>query len=141
IDDPDMMPVYKALEGKLPVLIHMGDEHRDSSSPKRLRKVLDLFPGLTVIAAHLGGYRKWDDSIKYLLGKNVYFDTSSSLFMLDKLKATEIIRGHGVKKVLFGSDYPMWSHEEELRRFLNLGLTPEENELILWKNASSLLKI
>jgi len=141
IDDECMMPIYKALEGKLPVLIHMGDTEKTSSSPVRLANIIKKFPNLTIIAAHLGGYQMWDDSLKYLVGKNIYFDTSSSLAILDAKKATEIIRKHGVEKVLFGTDYPMWSHEEELERFYKLDLTDEERELILWKNASSLLKI
>ncbi|PYG85017.1 hypothetical protein LY28_03377 [Ruminiclostridium sufflavum DSM 19573] len=139
IDDPDVMPIYKAIQFKLPVLIHMGDENRTSSSPERLSNVLKRFPDLTVIAAHLGGYQMWDDSIKYLVGKNLYLDTSSSLAFLDKEKATYIIRKHGVEKILFGTDYPMWSHEEELQRLYNLDFTAEEQELILWKNASKLL--
>ena len=141
IDDPSMMPIYKALEGRLPVLVHMGDEKRTTSSPERLSNVLNKFPNLTVIAAHLGGYQMWDKSIKYLVGKNLYLDTSSSLAFLSKEKATYIIKEHGTKKVLFGTDYPMWSHEEELQRFLSLDLTTEDQEQILWRNASNLLKL
>ncbi|MDP4094307.1 MAG: amidohydrolase family protein [Bacillota bacterium] len=141
IDDPDMMPVYKAVEGKLPILIHMGDENKTSSSPEKLVKVMDRFPRLTFIAAHFGGYSMWDESIRYLVGRNVYFDTSSSLFKLDYKKAIHIIREHGIGKILFGTDYPMWPHDEELERFLKLELTDEERELILWKNASRLLNI
>lgn len=141
IDDKCMIPVYKAIEGRLPVLIHMGDQNTNSSSPKRLSNVIEMFPNLTVIAAHLGGYQMWDDSIKYLVGKNIYFDTSSTLPVLDKNIVTDIIRKHGVHKILFGTDYPMWSHEEELKRFYTLDLSVEEQELILWKNASRLLNI
>ncbi|NLZ53252.1 MAG: amidohydrolase [Thermoanaerobacteraceae bacterium] len=141
IDDEVMMPIYEAAEGRLPILMHMGDERSDSSSPRRLAKVLDRFPGLTVIAAHFGGYSMWDEALQYLVGRDLYFDTSSSLFTLDKSKAIEIIRKHGVKKILFGTDYPMWLHEEELKRFQSLNLTQEEQELILWKNAAELLNI
>jgi len=139
IDDDGMMPVYQAAQGKLPILMHMGDENKTSSSPERLARVLDMFPGLTVIAAHFGGYMMWDESMKYLVGRNLYFDTSSSLWKLDRIKALDIIRKHGADKILFGTDYPMWSHKDELQRFLKLGLTNEENELILGKNASRLL--
>lgn len=141
IDDENMIPVYRAIEGKLPVLIHMGDEKKTSSRPERLANVIKMFPNLTVIAAHLGGYQMWGESMQYLLGKNIYFDTSSTLFTLDREKAVDIIRRHGVKKVLFGTDYPMWSHEEELQRFYRLGLTEEEQELILSRNACELLNI
>ncbi|NLY42637.1 MAG: amidohydrolase family protein [Clostridiaceae bacterium] len=141
IDDEGMMPIYKALEGRLIVLMHMGDENSDASSPQRLARVLDMFPRLTVIAAHLGGYSMWRESMEYLVGRNVYFDTSSSLAFLSRDRAKEMIRKHGVHKVLFGSDYPMWSPLEELERFMNLGFTPEEQNKILWENSSALLKL
>lgn len=141
IDDANMMPIYEAIEGKLPILIHMGDKNSDASSPEKLKRVLKLFPALTVIAAHFGGYHRWNESMECLVGENVYFDTSSSLFMLDKETAKEIIKKHGANKMLFASDYPMWSIEEELKRFLSIDLTIEEQELILWKNASDLLNL
>lgn len=139
IDDDDMMPIYEAVEGRLPVLIHMGDENVDSSSPVRLSRVLDRFPGLVVIAAHFGGYRMWDLSYKYLVGRNVYLDTSSSLAFIGPERAADMIRKHGAEKVLFGSDYPMWDHGEELERFLAIGLTEEERRAILFENAEKLL--
>lgn len=141
IDDDNMLDIYRAVEGKLPILMHMGDENKTSSSPAKLARILDMFPDLVVIAAHFGGYQMWDQSLECLVGRNVYFDTSSSLFMLSKENATEIIRRHGAERILFGSDYPMWSHKEEMERFLSLDLTEEEQELILWENASRLLNI
>lgn len=141
IDDEEMMPIYTALEGRLPVLMHMGDENSDASSPQRLAKVLRMFPRLTVIAAHMGGYCMWKESMEYLVGRNVYFDTSSSLAFLNRDMAKEMIRKHGVHRVLFGSDYPMWSPLEELERFMDLDLTSEERNKILWENTSSLLRL
>jgi len=140
IDDAEMMPIYSAIQKKLPLLIHMGDENLEFSEPKRLAKILDKFPDLTVIAAHLGGYSAWDDSVKYLVGRNVYFDTSSSLMFIDKEKSMKIIKTHGVEKILFGSDYPMWSHKDELIRLCNLDLTSRELELILYENATALFQ-
>ncbi|HOQ06873.1 MAG TPA: amidohydrolase family protein [Clostridiales bacterium] len=139
IDDDDMMPIYEAVEGRLPVLMHMGDENADSSSPVRLSRVLDRFPGLVVIAAHFGGYRMWDLSCEYLIGRNVYLDTSSTLAFISPEQATDMIRKHGADKVLFGSDYPMWDHREELERFMALDLTEEERKAVLYGNAEKLL--
>lgn len=141
IDDECMLPIFAAIEGRLPLLIHMGDENRKTSSPDKLARVLLKFPNLTIIAAHFGGYSMWDESKKFLVGKKVYFDTSSSLFKLDSSHAVEIIRAHGANKILFGTDYPMWLPEEELERFDKLILTENERELILWKNATELLDI
>lgn len=140
IDDEEMLPVYRAIEGKLPVMIHMGDENSTASSPLRLSKIIDLFPRLVVIAAHFGGYRMWDEACEYLIGRNIYMDTSSSLYFLSPERAEEMIRKHGVEKMLFGSDYPMWDHEEELERFLRLNLSEKERKMILFENACKLLK-
>lgn len=139
IDDENMMPIYRAIEGKLPLLIHMGDESKTSSSPSRLSRILSMFPRLVVIAAHFGGYQMWNESIEYLLGKNLYMDTSSTLFILEPQKAVYMIRKHGSHKMLFGSDYPMWDHKEELERFLRLDLTEKERKAILCENAERLL--
>ncbi len=141
VDDDSMMPIYEAVQGRLPVLIHMGDQNVDTSSPVRLARVLDRFPELVVIAAHFGGYRMWDLSCEHLIGRNVYMDTSSTLFFIDPERAVEMIRRHGVEKMLFGSDFPMWDHKEELDRFLALDLTEEERRAILSGNAHKLLSV
>lgn len=139
IDDEDMMPIYEAAEGRLPILFHMGDASRDSSNPARLARIIDQFPELEIIAAHFGGYQMWDLSCKYLVGKRIYMDTSSSLAYISPEKATYMIRKHGADKMLFGSDYPMWDHKEELERFLRLQLTEDERRAILFNNADRLL--
>jgi len=141
LDDPAAMEIYALAQGRLPVMVHMGDENRDSSSPQRLAAVLDRFPDMVVIGAHLGGYLAWEDSLRVLAGRNLYFDTSSSLQFLEPELAVAIIRKHGADRVLFGTDYPMWMHDDELARFLALELTDEERELILWKNAARLLDL
>ena len=56
IDDPRLFPAYENIQGKLPVIFHMGDKRYNYSHPAQLRKVLELFPRLQVIAAHFGGY-------------------------------------------------------------------------------------
>ena len=135
------MKLYEAIEGRLPILFHMGDKTREFSAPGRLKNVLDKFPNLTVIGAHFGGYNAWEDSRKYLLDKDIYFDTSSSLFRLDAEEAAQMIRDHGYQKMLFGTDYPMWDHEEELARFFALPLLEQERKAILGENARALLHI
>lgn len=140
-DSPAMDPVYGRLEGVMPVLFHAGDENNDYSSPRRIANVAERFPGLTVIAAHLGGYSQWEESEKYIIGKNIYIDTSSSLFKLPPERAVEIIRKHGAERVLFGTDYPLTRHREELERFHALGLSEREERLILFENAKKLLKL
>ncbi len=140
IDLREMDDIYEVIAGlKMPILVHAGDYRYDYSGPKRIAHVLEKHPTLKVVAAHFGGYTQWEDSEKYLVGKNVWFDTSSSLWKLTPNEAMRMIRNHGVEKMLFGVDYPMWDHQEELARFDKLPLTEEEREAILYKNAMDLL--
>ncbi len=138
-DDPSMDVVYENVAGELPVLIHAGDKTTDFSSPWRIANVVSRYPKLTVIAAHLGGYSEWDEAEEHLIGKRLYIDTSSSLWALPAERAVRIIRRHGVERVLFGTDYPLTYHKEEMRRFMALPLTEAERRLILHDNAARLL--
>lgn len=138
-NDPCMDAIYKNIEGELPLLIHAGDEQSDFSAPQRIADIIDRFPRLTVIAAHLGGYKRWDEAEEYLIGKNLYIDTSSAIWGMPAERAVKIIRKHGVEHVLFGTDYPLVCHRNELQRFEDLGLTESEKKLILFENAKKLL--
>ena len=143
IDAPEAFPIYEAAEGRLPILIHMGDGRYEYSRPCRLLNVVKQFPKLVVIAAHLGGYQRWDEAEAlsgYLGNPNIYIDTCSSIQFIPKERSVKIIRSHGVDNVFWGTDFPMWDHEKELNRFLGLGLTEEEKEKILWKNAENFVK-
>ncbi len=139
IDDPKLMPFYRAAHRRgLPILFHTGDRRKDFSSPRRLARLLDKLPELTCIAAHLGGYTEWDAARECLEGPNVYVDTSSSLMFISRDEALRSIEHFGTDKVMFGTDFPMWRAGEELERFFGLGLTEEENRMILYGNFARL---
>lgn len=141
IDGAEAQVIYKRVQGRLPIHMHMGDEFKEFSKPERLARMIDKYPDLTFIAAHFGGYKAWDDSEKYLIGHDAYMDTSSSLTYLEPERAVQMIRKQGADKFLFGTDYPMWSLESELLLFMNLPLTEEEREKILFTNAAKLFGI
>lgn len=140
IDDYRCLKIYELCEAEgLPVLLHTGDSRYDYSNPNRLKPVLDIFTGLTVIGAHLGGWSVWDEAARELAGYgNLYVDCSSSLFALSPEKAAEIIRHYGADRVLYGTDFPMWTPSEEIARFNALNLSDEERGKILWQNANRL---
>ena len=77
IDDKRLFPVYEALQEKLPVMLHMGDPRYNFSHPVRLKRVLQLFPRLQVIAAHFGGYTMYHTARELLWDTNCVFDVSS----------------------------------------------------------------
>jgi len=121
------------------VLFHMGDINYDYSSAKRLAKLMTDFPKLICIGAHLGGHMKWDEAEEYLIGKNLYLDSSSTSRKLSPSEIKRLIRAHGADKILFGTDYPIERHKEALDKFFALGLTEEENKMILFDNAYKLI--
>ncbi len=143
IDDYRCLKIFEICEKEnIPVLMHTGDSRYDFSNPNRLIPILNIYTNLTIIGAHFGGYTIWEKASKELCGiKNFFVDCSSSFFALSDEKIIEIIKRYGADKVLFGSDYPMWSPKAELERFLSLPLSESEKELILSKNAKSIYNL
>lgn len=142
IDEPKLYPIYEHLQSKdIPILMHMGDARSDLSHPYRLKVVLKNFPKLRVIAAHLGGWSRWEEAKEVLVPDDrLRFDTSSSLPFMSKEKAVELIHHYGADHCFFGVDYPMWEYEGELERFFDLGLSHEENESILYQNIMNFIQ-
>ena len=136
IDSLASYRIYEAIEGRLPVLIHMGDYRHDFSHPRMLAKVMCDFPKLKVIASHLGGFAAWDEAEEVLKsGENIRFDTSSSVCLMSQERAKRLIGSFGIDCCMFGSDFPMWSPEEEANRLLSLGYTFEDYQKMFWQNA------
>ncbi len=142
IDDEAMMPMYRRIaEAGLPILFHTGDDRYDYSAPYRLRNLLDRVPDLVCIAAHFGGYRRWEEAFRCLESERIYLDTSSSLFMLDKAAAVDMIHHFGADHFMFGTDFPMWDHVEELNRFMALRLTEAERDQIFYRTFETLFDV
>lgn len=141
IDDPRLFPLYEAARGRLPVLLHMGDHRYNYSHPIKLRKILDMFPGLDVIAAHFGGYSMYQTACELLKDTDCVFDVSSSLMFLPEKEAERYIGIYGAERMAFGSDYPLWDPVTELERFMRLDLSAEQQEQIAWKTAHRILKL
>ncbi|NLB78280.1 MAG: amidohydrolase family protein [Clostridiaceae bacterium] len=146
VDDEAMYPIYeKAFELGLIVVFHAGEDlgfnRPFHGTPQRLNKLIRSFAGGTIIAAHMGGFRYWDDVEKYLVGKDIYFDTSFCLGYMEEEQKRRIIKNHGYKKILFGTDSPWKIQGEEVQRIKDLCLGKEAEEAILYKNAAELLRI
>ena len=144
LDDPRIFALCEELEANdLTLLIHTGDDRFDFSNPNRLIPLLRAFPKLKVIGAHFGGHTMWQEAARQLAGnyENLWVDCSSSFFALSKDEARDLIHAYGADRVLFGTDYPMWSPKEELKVFRSLELDPQEEQAILWDNAAKLFNL
>jgi predicted TIM-barrel fold metal-dependent hydrolase len=143
LEDPRMDPVWETCAGLgLPLLIHAGKDVGTfppyRTDPARFANLYERVPGLTLIAAHLGGWQQWDEVETCLAGMPVYFDTAYVVGQMSEEQLLRLIRTHGVHRVLYGTDAPWQNPCTFLQRFLALPLTERERRWILWENAADL---
>ncbi|MBR1586662.1 MAG: amidohydrolase family protein, partial [Clostridia bacterium] len=160
-DDPRYLRILKkAAALKLPVLIHAGLDvglpGAEQATPEKIARAVDAVPEATLILAHMGGWRCWDQAARLLPGYPVYLDTSFSLGsmtgngdgfyrtpeetrMLEPDAFVAIIRRFGADRVLFGTDSPWGDQAACVDAFRALPLTEAEQTAILEKNAARLL--
>ena len=139
LDDYRCLKIFELCEGRLPVLVHCGDHRYDFSNPNRMAPILSIFTELTVVGAHFGGWSVWEDAENMLTEyPNFYVDTSSSLYAMSPDRARTLLRKYGARRVLFGTDYPMWRIGDELSRIEALGLTEEEKQAVFYGHAARL---
>ncbi len=144
IDDSRFFELYRLCEAnRLTVYFHMGDNRPQYrfSEARKLLNVIERYPDLRIGAAHLGGYNAWQDSHLLRGLPNVWYDTSSSLFVTGPEKAAELVRMLGTDRCMFGTDYPVTTADAEIPRFMAMGLTGSELRAVTWDNARRFLEI
>jgi uncharacterized protein len=146
VDNPHMLKMYEEVfNAGLIILFHSGVDTAFKEpyhcTPSRLRKVIDTFPGASMVAAHMGGYRFWDDVEKYLLGSNIYLDTAYSIHELGKERSERFIKKHGAEKILYGTDSPWRDQAADISLIRSLDLNKKDIDAILGYNAKKLLNI
>ena len=144
VDEARMWPLYEAMEREgLILLCHAGFDigfpQDRIADPVRTRHVIEDFPKLNLVAAHMGAWDDWAEVRRHLLGQPVYMDISYSLNCMDPAAARELILGHGRDRVLFGSDSPWEAQEDVIHALRALKLDSAHEEAILGRNAEALL--
>lgn len=148
--DRRLWPVYEEVQRLgLPVISHSG-LHFDAKAPAyarpdNFREVLERFPRLTLVLAHLGqGFL--EDSVDMAARyPGLFFDCSFVVEgsadppSISDDEAVASFRRIGVDRILFGSDWP-WGHPlRDADRIRRLPLTEEEKRLVLHENARRVL--
>ncbi len=146
IDSDKSLKILKKCEDLgLYTVLHTGKDHGCPPPyhcmPDRLKNILGYVSGKYVIAAHMGGWNMWDDSAQMIIGTPILIDTAFSLHMMDEKLAAEMIKRHGSKKVLFGTDWPWFSQGKSLELLENLPISQADKENIKYKNAQKILGI
>lgn len=146
-DDRRYYPLYaECVELDVPFCLQVG--HTGplmTSEPGRpipyLENVALEFPELRIVAGHIGA--PWTHEIISLATKfpNVYIDTSAYKPKRFPRDFVDFLRGHGAKKVMFGTNYPMLTPAECLAGLDDLDLSPEARELYLHGNARRVFRL
>jgi len=149
--DPRVLALVKRA-GELGVIVLMDNA---SIVPDDCEKLFNLAleaPKTTFIFAHLGGmnFRFWNilkaaRTAQGLFADNIYFDISAIVVIVagspieDEFVWT--IRNVGVDHVLFGSDYPQYSLEQNASALDRLRLDESEKAKIRFGNAQRLFHL
>ena len=143
LHDPRMDAIYAAaVEHGMIVFFHAGGDVIHSTvrgTPEAFADLLDEWPGLTAVLAHMGGFRMWEGVSERLAGRDVWFDTAYTLPILPAEEFVALTRAHGADRVLFGSDGPWTNAAIEIEKLRTCGLDEAEVEAILGGNAARLL--
>lgn len=136
----------------MPIIEKNIEQPADYGEPKNFAKVLEAFPHLTLVLAHLGS-AWWDERIE-LAQKypNVFFDTAQAFSATDMLPVTprrslaeedavRVMRKIGVGRIMFGTDFPAVPTQPQLEQILRLSLTDEEKQSLLSENAKRILHL
>jgi len=144
VDEPRLFPLYEALDASgLIVLFHAGYDiafdDDDSADPERFVTVVDRFPGLQIVLAHMGGWRTYDSFIQHLLGRDVYIDTAFSANFCKEAHLQTLLTQHSTDRILFASDSP-WGNMQQHVDYVNaFPVSDAVKEKIFHGNAERLL--
>ena len=103
--------------------------------PIYLDRVALDFPELAIVGGHIG--YPWTEEAIAVATKheNVYIDTSAYTAKRYLAELVRYLKGHGRGKVMFGTNYPMFSHAKALDGLDTLGLDDEAKAFFLHGNA------
>lgn len=161
IDDPRFVRILSRCgELGLIVVMHGGEDIGypgvTRCSPAMLRNALKQSGPVTLVAAHMGGWRNWQEVPEMLLDTGVYLDTAYTLgdiaplddhYTPEQLKMIadetfcELVHAFGSRRVLFGTDSPWDDPATCIARISALPLTDAEKADILGLNARKLLDL
>ena len=144
IDDKKMYPFYELIAGfGFFLMFHSGYDiafpGNSQADVERIRKVADWFKDLTIVCTHVGGWKQWDRISCISSCENVYTETSMTLSEMSDEQFITLISQFDQNRILFGSDSPWTDQKEMIERTLQLRISDELKEKIVFGNAAHLL--
>lgn len=162
IDDVRYVRILaRAGELGLAVVTHAGLDigfpGQVNCTPAMIRRAVRQAGPVKLIAAHMGGWRNWDEVGQCLADTTVGLDTSYSLGriepaehnrfapeeleMMSREQFVHMVRTFGADRIYFGTDSPWRGQKQSIRDIEDLPLTAQEKSAILGENARRLLEL
>ena len=160
LDDTKYMRILdRAAELNLIVVTHAGLDIGFPGvvrcSPQMIKRVVETVGDFKFVAAHMGGWKNWDDVLKILSGTKIFIDTAFStgkiiprndfvwdaddLKLLDAAQFMTFAKIFGADRILFGTDSPWTSPKVSIEFIKNLPLADVDKDKILGLNAKKIL--
>lgn len=136
LTDPFMIPIIeRAVAYQLPIYIATGTPV--SSLPMQLAHIAEQYPETVFIQGHFGFPDFWIDALPSALRTpNIYIDTAyNSISTIEK--SVEIF---GADRVIFSSDAPYLSLENETKKLLSCKLTDEQRKKVCHDNMAAIME-
>ncbi len=140
-NDRRYYPIYAAcVDAGVPFCTQIGHTGplRSSETGRMIPYLEDVlldFPELKVVGGHVGF--PWLDELMTLTIKFPNFHVDTSAYALHRLPPAFVhwMKGSGAKRVMFGTNWPMLSHQRCLEGLAVLGLPDEQRQAFLAGNA------
>lgn len=136
----DLYPVYaKCVELDVPVIIQTGHSAERMPSamgqPILLDDVALYFPELRIVASHTGW--PWVQELIAMAWKhpNLFIGTGAHAPKYWDRDLVRFLDSRGRGKVLWGTVFPVMTHQDALEQIEALEIRPEAREALLWKSA------
>lgn len=147
ISDPGYLRILEcAKEFDLTVITHAGVDaaYRDMPvrcHPRLAREVIRKVKHKKFVLAHFGANEMFDEVLDTLCDEDVYFDTAYILRYINEETFKKILNKHGADRILFATDSPWSSIEQDVKTIKSFSLDNITEEKLFEKNARELLGI
>jgi len=153
--DASVWPLYEAIQDlAVPIVFDTGAsaDGTDPARPVNFAEMLQRFPRLVVVMAHLGSVY-WDERVQLAARfPNLVFDTAGGFTSqthlgrggvraLSEEDATRIIRTVGVDRVMFGTDSPGLEPMWQMFQMARLPFSESERRLVFADNARRIFRL
>lgn len=149
-DDPGLEDTFGVCQERgVPIVVHCGPDARGKNwaTPESFVPVMEKFPRLPLILAHLGGAAWRDLAVVADEHPQVWFDLSETVHWTNATNGptpqqlVSLIERVGVERVLMGSDFPWYEPADTAFHVGELGLSEDAERAILGENAARLLNL